>query len=69
MQGNEMSVYVVAAFVVILAVVVCHRLNAHRREIGELWDVLFDISGAMHDHDEALRHAAERLRKLEDDGK
>lgn len=40
-----------------------------RRELNDLWTAINLISQAMHQDGEEARQLAERMRKLEDDGK
>lgn len=50
-------------------VILTHDQLVTRREIDELWDVNKTLTEAIHEDDEKLSLAAERLKKLEDDGK
>ena len=65
MKGAFISILTLTVWLFILT----HDYMEMRKEIGNLWDILRDLSEGLREDAEKLRVAAERLAQLEDDNK
>ena len=65
MKGAFISILTLTVWLFILT----HDYMEMRKEIGNLWDILRDLSEGLREDAERLRVAAERLAQLEDDNK